>query len=220
MFTPASFSLTHGAPAVLGKVYCEDGPPLDVADRMAHAMPIRASEELARRMTSEVAEKDRELIDGLTKAGFKWYSGKKGTGTVLLGWERGGGFYYEAGAAEAVVDGRIKIRQGSIEKFDGEDVVFTDGSRDKYDLVILATGYTSVGDSLKSILGEDVGGRLKKIWGLDHEGELNGVWRPNMGLDNLWVMVGTFGWARFHSKVVSSQIKAQLEGVYGKRYVD
>lgn len=72
-------------------------------------------------------------------------------------------------------------------------------------------------ESLTSILGEDVGSRLKRVWGLDPEGELNGVWK-DMGMDGLWVMVGTFGWARFHSKIVAAQIKAMLEGINGKRY--
>lgn len=210
-------SLTHGAPACLGTIYSESGPPIDVADRIGHAMPVIAGEELARRMTSEVAEKDKDLIAGLKKAGFNWYSGIKGTGTVLLGWERAGGFYYDAGACSAVIDGRIKMKQGTISEFAGDQVVFSDGTSQHYDLVVLATGYTDVKEPLLSILGPDVGSRVKRVWGLDKEGELNGVWR-DMGVDGLWVMVGTFGWARFHSKIVANQIKAKLEGIAGQRY--
>ncbi|KAL8281487.1 hypothetical protein RQP46_006171 [Phenoliferia psychrophenolica] len=212
-------SLTHGAPAVLGHIYSEGGPPMDVADRIAQSMPTFAGEELARRMTAGIAEKDKEMIDGLKKAGFEWYDGIRGTGTVLLGWERGGGFYYDCGATKAVIDGRIKIQQGTIAKFEGDKVVFADGTFDHYDLVILATGYGSANESLKTLLGDDVGSQLKNVWGLDAEGELTGAWRF-LGVRNLWAMVGTFGWARFHSKIVAARIKADLEGIAGEMYLD
>ncbi|KAK4698849.1 hypothetical protein P7C70_g7418, partial [Phenoliferia sp. Uapishka_3] len=166
-------SLTHGAPAVLGHIYSENGPTMEVADRIAQSMPTYAGEELARRMTAGIAEKDSEMIlsladgqDGLKRAGFKWYDGIRGTGTVLLGWERGGGFYYDCGATDAVIDGRIKIKQGTITRFDGDEVVFNDGSVEHYDLVILATGYGPVNESLASLLGQDVGAKLKPVWGL------------------------------------------------------
>ena len=104
-------------------------------------------------------------------------------------------------------------------RFDGDKIVFEDGSVEKYDLVILATGYGPVNETLTTLLGEDVGAKLKPVWGLDAEGELNGAWRY-LGHENLWAMVGTFGWARFHSKIVSARIKADLEGIAGERYLD
>lgn len=73
-------------------------------------------------------------------------------------------------------------------RFAGDQVVFSDGTSQHYDLVVLATGYTDVKEPLLSILGPDVGSRVKRVWGLDKEGELNGVWR-DMGVDGLWVMV-------------------------------
>ena len=46
----------------------------------------------------------------------------------------------DVGTIELIRQGHVAVRPG-IERFDGQDVVFSDGSRMKFDAVILATGY-------------------------------------------------------------------------------
>lgn len=88
----------------------------------------------------------------------------------------------------------------------------------RYDLVILATGFSNTIDSVRATLGDDVAGKFKPIWGMDEEGELNSAWRDT-GVENLWLMVGTLQAARYHSHKVALRIKARLEGIEGERYL-
>lgn len=71
-----------------------------------------------------------------------------------------------------IADGSIKVRQGEIAKFDGENVHFKDGSVEKYDVVVFATGYTGFPDTVKATIGEHWSTRFNPVWGLDEEGEI------------------------------------------------
>ncbi|KAK4702596.1 hypothetical protein P7C70_g3624, partial [Phenoliferia sp. Uapishka_3] len=206
-------SLTHGAPAVLGHIYSENGPTMEVADRIAQSMPTYAGEAL--RLYSPRHSLGSRSLNEYALVTCLRYTPLFSDHLIHI-------IVLDCGATDptvAVIDGRIKIKQGTITRFDGDEVVFNDGSVEHYNLVILATGYGPSNESSASLLGQDVGAKLKPVWGLVSEGELNGAWRY-LGVDNLWAMVGTFGWARFHSKVVASRIKADLEGISGEMYLD
>lgn len=79
-------------------------------------MPVGPGEELGRRMAKQLADEDRELLDGMEKAGFRTYMGQRETGTQTLGYTRNGGFYFDAGACEKIMDGSIKIEHGHIDQ--------------------------------------------------------------------------------------------------------
>lgn len=102
-------------------------------------------------------------------------------------------------------------------RFTSEGVVLTGGIEQKYDLVVMATGFSNTIDSVRRTLGEDVASRCKPIWGMDEEGELNSAWR-NCGVQGLWIMVGTLQHGRYHSKKVALRIKAMLEGIANEPY--
>jgi hypothetical protein len=51
-----------------------------VADRIANAMPVVPGEELSRRAAEKLEELDKDMLDGLEKAGFKTYRGQRKTG--------------------------------------------------------------------------------------------------------------------------------------------
>lgn len=59
----------------------------------------------------------------------------------------------------------------------------------KYDLVIPATGFSNMVESVRQIFGDDIASRCKSIWGMDEEGELNSAWEFS-GMQNLWLIVG------------------------------
>lgn len=93
----------------------------------------------------------------------------------------------------------------------------------------------------KAIVGEETAEQLDDYWGVDAEGEIRGAWkpigrkcirRPRMtpssatagGGDanrclvlfsdpNIWFTGGAIGQARFFSRFLATQIKADLEGV-------
>ncbi|KAL1404876.1 hypothetical protein Q8F55_008487 [Vanrija albida] len=194
----------------------EDGtqPDHEVADRVFFGLPAGQTEEVMRRVVSELTELDHDLILGIEKRGFKTWRGQRGTGKVTLNDTRHGGFYFEAGACEEIIKGNIRVEQGSIECFT-EDGVVLDGHRaQQYDLVIFATGFSNAVDSIRLALGDDVANRTKQIWGVDEEGEINAAWR-DCGVPNMWIMVGALQQARYHSHKVALRIKARLEGVRG-----
>lgn len=125
---------------------------------------------------------------------------------------RGGGFYFDAGACQAVLDGKIKVESGYIDHFTSDTVVLNGDREQKYDVVVMATGFTNVKDNIRRILGDTIGDQLTQIWGIDGEGELYGAWR-DCGVPRLWLQVGTLMQARYYARIVALRIKAELEGL-------
>jgi len=88
---------------------------------------------------------------------------------------------------------------------------------DTGDTVVFATGHTGFPDTVRVTFGEKWVKQMSTMWSLDEEGELKGCYRES-GIPNMHFMVGNFSGARFYSKVVALQIKAQQLGLFGERY--
>ena len=126
---------------------------------------------------------------------------------------RGGGYYFDAGCSEMIVDGRVGLIQyADIESFCAEGARMRDGSVKPADLIVLATGYEGQRESARRILGEDVADRIGPVWDFDSEGELQGMWRPT-GQPGLWFHAGGLAQCRIFSKVLALQIKARELGM-------
>ncbi|KAL1746643.1 hypothetical protein HDZ31DRAFT_81031 [Schizophyllum fasciatum] len=211
-------STKNGFPILHKGLYREDGPPVDVADRLNAAFPNLALFELSKRMAIEIADADRELLEGLNRVGFRTNMGYKDAGFLLLAWERAGGYYLDVGASQLIIDGKIKLKSGpQIESFTPTGLKFDDGSELPADVVVFATGIGEVRNAIRRVCGDELTSRVKKIWGLDEEGELQGCYR-DLGLRGMFCMMGNLALCRFHSKHVALQIKAMEEGVFGQRY--
>ena len=52
---------------------------------------------------------------------------------------------------------------------------------------------------IRDIIGEDEAKKVPPIWGLNEEGEIRTAWRE-VGLPNVWYMMGNLAWSRFYSK--------------------
>ncbi|KAJ7904759.1 hypothetical protein B0H14DRAFT_2664275 [Mycena olivaceomarginata] len=199
-------------------LYSENAPPVDVADRLNASYPNRLVELLAPRRTLEIADADKELLDGLRKRGFRLNLGYKDAGFSLAVWERAGGYYLDVGTSQLIVDGKIKLKNDSlIARFTPTGLEFENGSELPADVVVFATGVGDVRDNIRKVCGDELTDRCKPIWGLDADGEIQGCWR-DLGVPGLWYMMGNLAYCRFHSKHVALQIKAMEEGVFGKRY--
>lgn len=208
----------NGFPVLQKGLYAEDGPPVDVADRLNAAFPNLAMCELAKRTAIEIAEKDKELLDGLKRVGFRTNMGYKEAGFLLAAWERAGGYYLDVGASQLIVDGKIKLKNDAqIESFTPTGLKFDNGSELPADVVVFATGVGEMRNAIRRVCGDDLTSRVKKIWGLNEEGELNGCYR-DVGPKGFFVMMGNLALCRFYSKHVALQIKAMEEGVFGQRY--
>ncbi|OAA59727.1 flavin-containing monooxygenase [Niveomyces insectorum RCEF 264] len=208
-------SLTHSVPRAIGN-YAPDAdgnrPPLEEQDRLFFALPVGPAEELGRRNAQVLEDLDRELLDGLHAAGLRTWRGQRGTGNMTLGKTRNGGFYFDAGACEHVINGKIKVEPGYIERFTENKVILDGGRERQYDLVVFATGFSSLNDSVRSTLGDTIANQVRPIWGVDAEGEYKMAYRET-GVKNLWIMVGFLPYARFHSKLLALRIKALKEGI-------
>jgi cation diffusion facilitator CzcD-associated flavoprotein CzcO len=208
-------SLTHSVPRILGG-YGPDAsgnrPDVEEQDRLFFATPVGPGEELSRRNAKVLEDLDQPLLDALNARGLRTWRGQRGTGNSTLGQTRNGGFYFDAGACEHIINGRIKVEPGYIERF-SEDKVILSGNREReYDLVVFATGFSNTIDSVRATLGEKIASQCGPIWGIDEEGESKGAGRET-GVPNLWITVGFLPYTRFHSKTLALRLKALQEGI-------
>ncbi|KAI0697450.1 FAD/NAD(P)-binding domain-containing protein [Cytidiella melzeri] len=209
----------EGMPRLMKGVYWEDGPPVEVADLIDNSLPIPYRKMIHTRIAKDIAEADKELLDGLRKVGFQLTMGEDDSGFLILALLRAGGYYLDVGASQLIIDGKIKLKAGSggIKEFTKDGLIAEDGSEVKADVVLFATGYGDAREPIRNIIGPELGDKLAPIWGLDNEGELRSCWKE-LAVPNAWLMMGNFAWCRFYSKAVALQIKAKQAGVLGERY--
>ncbi|CAG8247605.1 unnamed protein product [Penicillium salamii] len=208
-------SLTHSVPRMLGG-YAPDQngklPDTDVQDRLNFSMPVGPGEELAKRTAKDLEDLDSPMLEALNARGLRTWRGQRDTGNSTLGQTRNGGFYFDAGACDEIINGNIKVEPGFIEKFT-EDKVILNGNREKeFDLVIFATGFSNTIDSIRATLGEKIASQCGPIWGIDEEGEYKTAYRET-GVPNMWIMVGFLPMTRYASKLLALRLKALKEGV-------
>ncbi|EKM60234.1 uncharacterized protein PHACADRAFT_82482 [Phanerochaete carnosa HHB-10118-sp] len=196
-----------------------EGLSLEKGDSSRISMPFRFQKGLAQRGAAKIRDLDREMLEGLEKAGYRTNSGTDDTGVLYLLLERGGGYYFDDGSCQKIIDGKIKIKSGiEVDRITKTGVLFKDGSELPADIVVVATGFDDARVPIRKLVSEDVGVKIPPIWGLNEEGELKGPWRELEGLPKMWLMMGNFFWCRYFSKIIALQIKAKQEGLYGTRY--
>ena len=194
--------------AKLNYALYEEGPPVADCDLIATAttypLLIRAYQATAKRMI----ELDKDLIAALKARGFKYDLGKDETGHQMKYRRRGGGYYLNAGCSELIIDHKIGLIQfDDIEKFVPEGALMKDGTIQKADLLVLATGYYSQQEVVRRLMGDEVADRVGQVWGIGENGELANMW-TRTPQEGLWFMGGALAQARIYSKYVALQIKA------------
>ncbi|KAG6868751.1 hypothetical protein C0993_011020 [Termitomyces sp. T159_Od127] len=161
-----------------------EGVPPEVSDFKFMACPLLFFRAFLRQFEKQAWDRDRDLHEGLIKAGIKLNMGIDGSGIVSLLYERSGGYSYptegiDVGCAKFINAGKIQIKQGVEPEYFTEDtLIFKDGTALPADVVIFATGYHNIRESMKETFGEGTIERTSPIWGLDEEGELRGCYRP------------------------------------------
>lgn len=174
----------------------------------ANSVPVGLRKYIAADMVKVVEERDKSILDGYRRAGFKYCRGIESAGIAINFFERSGGYYIDTGFGRLIGEGKIKIKQGhEISRIDRHGLIFDDGTILKADEIIFATGYTGVRVRTQRIFGDAVADRVGPIWGLDKEGEVQGVWRPT-GHPGFWIAAGSFNYARYYSRLLALQIKA------------
>ncbi|MGJ0184136.1 flavin-containing monooxygenase [Corynebacterium glyciniphilum] len=183
------------------------GEGMDVrhGDLLAGSLPLPVMFQLHRDAAfAEIQRRDADMIEGLKASGYNFNP----IGVQELFHRRGGGYYIDVGAAQAIIDGRIRMKSGvEVADFGPHEVTFTDGSTMDADAVILATGYGNVRSVIGDLFGEEVRGKVTDIWGVGEDDEMRGVWRPT-GQEGLWVMGGNMFLARQNARPLALQIVA------------
>ncbi|KAL5336904.1 putative flavin-binding monooxygenase [Aspergillus crustosus] len=192
----------------------DDRTPIDVKDILSESLPWSVTLALGVDLTKRISEADKETLHGLEKAGFNLGFGVDGAGILRLIVTRAGGYYIDVGCSQLIIDGKIKMKYSpvGITGFDQRGVLLEGEDRLDADIVVLATGYENMLESVGRVLGEKVAARCKPVWDLDHEGELRTIWRPS-GHPGFWFMGGSLSLCRIYSRFVALQIVAAELGL-------
>ncbi|KAG2101337.1 uncharacterized protein F5147DRAFT_581646 [Suillus discolor] len=213
----STFVISVESMAAMSRALYNDDFPTELADTYSTSLPWAVARRMHQRMVPIVAETaDKALLDGLAKVGFKTNLGIYEAGLMALYLERGGGYYIDTGASKSIINGDIKIKNGSaIESFTENGLRFADGTELQADIIVFATGYGDPRDFMREICGDEIASKVTQVWGLDEEGQSSGVWRY-CGHDGLWFANANLSLARFHSLHLAMQIKAIEEGVLNR----
>ncbi|AMK19958.1 MULTISPECIES: flavin-containing monooxygenase [Sphingobium] len=186
------------------------------ADLMGALLPFGLlPEAVGPAMTSALREQDEVLLQGLERRGFSLNFGPDGQGVVGIVFRNNKhGYYYNVGASELIIEGRIGVRSGvSVDRYTEKGVQLTDGERLDADLIVWATGYTPPIGQLEALLGQDIASKLNPIMKVGEDREFSGVWQkgPQKGL---W-LAHSFGIAmsRFYLRLTALHIQAIEAGL-------
>jgi cation diffusion facilitator CzcD-associated flavoprotein CzcO len=197
------------------KVYSiyTEGLPFEDCDLLAAAMPYPVLQRAYQLSTAEMRKVDRELLAGLEKRGFRLTFGEDDTGFQMMYLRRGGGYYFNVGCSDMIVDGRVKLLQYDvIDRFVPEGVRLEDGSLREAELLVVATGYKNQQETVRAFLGDTIADRIGPVWGFDPGGELANMWKPTPQ-PGLWFTAGSLAQCRIYSRYLALQIKAREEGL-------
>ena len=202
-----------------GKLYSEEalmrGYTTDIADLTLASVPFKVLPDLQRPLYAEIARRDADLYEALSKAGFLYDFGEDGSGLHSLYLRRGAGYYIDVGASQMIIDGRIRLKRGGVETLGERAVVFDDGSTLPADLVVFATGYGNMNQWAAKLISPEVAERVGPVWGVGSntkgdpgpwEGELRNMWKPTKQ-PNLWFHGGNLMQSRHYSLYLALQLK-------------
>jgi cation diffusion facilitator CzcD-associated flavoprotein CzcO len=186
----------------------DEGPPLEDCDLITTSIPLPLLKKTHMLLTERAKNLDRKLLDGLERVGFKLDFGEDGTGWQFKYLTRGGGYYFNVGCSDLIVEGAIGLVQfPDIAAFVAEGAQMRTGDTLAADLIVLATGYKGQEYLVRKLLGDDVAARVGPIWGFGDEQELRNMF-TRTAQPGLWFIAGSLAQCRIYSKYLALQIKA------------
>jgi thioredoxin reductase len=186
----------------------DEGPSLEDCDLITTSIPVPLARKSHILFTEQAKNLDRELLDKLERVGFKLDFGEDGTGWQFKYLTRGGGYYFNVGCSDLIVEGEIGLVQFSdIAGFVAEGARMRTGDMLAADLIVLATGYKGQEYLVRKLFGDNVAGRVGPIWGFGDEQELRNMFMRT-AQPGLWFIAGSFAQCRIYSKYLGLQIKA------------
>ena len=197
---------------LMAVLYEQGGPPVEDSDIWLHGWPSQILKSIQVDLAKIQRDLDKDLLEGLEKAGFKTDTGIDEGGLFPKYMQRGGGYYIDVGMSQLIVDGKVKVKQGQeIVEVLPNGLKFADGTELEADEIVFATGYDTMRGTAGAILGDEVASQTEDIWGWDEEGEMRGVWKQS-GHPGFWYHAGNLALTRYYSRVLALQIKGKLQG--------
>ncbi|KAI1802053.1 FAD/NAD(P)-binding domain-containing protein [Daldinia bambusicola] len=193
-------------------LYSEDGPATEDADFITHSVPLALLKRREIEKTDLHMLENKEYFEGLERAGFSVDRGPDGAGRKFKFLQYAGGSYIDVGASQLIIDGQISVERGAVARVTPRSLVLDSGAELPADEIVFATGYTSMLETTKKIMGAEFAARLGEVWGIDAAGELRSIWRRS-GHPGYWFAGGNFALCRYYSKMLALQIKAIEEGI-------
>src|SRR4029077_17824485 len=93
-------------------------------------------------LTARMLEHDKKTNEALNARGFKFDAGEDTAGHQWKVRTRYGGYYLDAGCSQLIIDGEIGLLQyDRIQRFVADGALLDDGSVERADLIVLATGF-------------------------------------------------------------------------------
>ncbi|PYH42251.1 flavin-containing monooxygenase [Aspergillus saccharolyticus JOP 1030-1] len=205
----------HGLPLLPENHGIDDNrTPIEEQDILSESLPWPVTLALCVDLTQRISAADEEVLRGLRAVGFQLDFGLDGAGLLRSLVTRGGGYYIDFGCSRLLIEGKIQLQHcaGGIASFDTRGLHLADGRYFAADIVVLATGYANMRESVRRTLGDLVADQCKDVWDLDEEGEIQTIWRPS-GHPNLWLMGGSLSLCRIYSRFIALQIVATELGL-------
>jgi thioredoxin reductase len=191
----------------------DSGPSLEDCDLIASSIPVPLARKAHIEFTRQTTEIDKNLLNGLKKIGFKLDYGDQKTGWQFKYLTQGGGYYFNVGCSNLLVEGKISLLQyDNIEAFSETGLILKDNTSLDIDMIVLATGYKTQKATVAQLFGDGVADHVGPIWGFGEALELRNMYcRTNQ--PGLWFIAGSLAQCRINSKFLGLQIKAEEEGL-------
>ncbi|MEE2689200.1 MAG: NAD(P)/FAD-dependent oxidoreductase, partial [Pseudomonadota bacterium] len=129
----------------------QQGAPIEDCDLVATASPYPLLVK-GYQMTAEACKNaDAKLLEGLAARGFRLDNGDPDdTGYQMKYLRRGGGYYFNVGASDLIVEGKIELlHHQEIERVVANGLLMKDGSVAEADVIVAATGYKNQQDVVR-----------------------------------------------------------------------
>lgn len=157
--------------------FATPGISTEEADLVMTSQPTAVARVFGNSMTHQMLDHDREMLNGLEKAGLAVKRGEDGSSFIDSLFFKGGHFYVDQGATPMILDGRIKVHMCSegVKEYFPEGLVLGDGCKIDADVVVSATGFEPAAAQVKKIMGDKIGDKASKFGAFDDELERVGV---------------------------------------------
>jgi cation diffusion facilitator CzcD-associated flavoprotein CzcO len=185
----------------------------DECDFITASMPMPLTKQAHRQFTKQARDTDRKLLERLENIGFQLDFGEDDTGWQFKYLTRGGGYYFNVGCSDLLVDGKIGLVQfDNIDGFNSSGMEMENGQQINADVIVLATGYKPQEHLVSTLFGDDVVSAIGPIWGYGDSLELRNMY-CRTGQPGLWFIAGSFAQCRINSRYLALQIKAIEHGL-------